>query len=653
MASELAAAYIALVPSFKGGAAAIQEELGPAAEKAGTTGGQKAGEGFKGSFSSFFKGAGAATAIFGGIDFVKNAFGQALDAAALPAQLQQEFGLTKEIAASAAKTAGTLYAQGWGESLNAIGDAVAAVERELNNLGTGEDTARVTTQAQAIADTFGQEVGPAITAASQMVKTGLADSMEQAFDIMTRGFQEGANSGDDFIDTIIEYSGQFEKLGLDGTTAMGLINQALAAGARNSDFVADAIKEFSIRAVDGSKTTSDAFKAIGLNADVMGEKFSQGGDVAAKAFQQTLDALGNMENPLQQSQAAVGLFGTKAEDLGAALFAMNPAAAAARAGLESVGGAAQGLTEQVGGTTQASLEALGRTFQTALGNTLAAIVPLVQAFLGFLAPILPILGPMTISLGALALAVWAVNAAMNANPFVLIGTLIVGLIATVLLLWNKFEGFREAVRAVWGAIQAVTAATIATLTSIFNSFVGFFAGIPGRLAAIGNGIWNFIVTSVHWAKDQIMSAWNAVMGFFAGIPGKIGTFFRDVGNSIFAPFRAAFNGIANAWNNTVGRLNFSIPSWVPLIGGKSFGFPKIPTFAEGGIATQATLGIFGEAGAEAVMPLDKLDSMLSSSGSGNVRVVIDGSRLPRALEEWLRRSVRVEGGGSVQRTFGR
>ncbi|WP_435829141.1 hypothetical protein [Saccharopolyspora shandongensis] len=62
---------------------------------------------------------------------------------------------------------------------------------------------------------------------------------------------------------------QFQKFGLDAQTATRLLVQGMQAGSRNSDLVADAIKEFSIRAVDGSATTAEGFEAIGLSAETM------------------------------------------------------------------------------------------------------------------------------------------------------------------------------------------------------------------------------------------------------------------------------------------------------------------------------------------------------------------------------------------------
>lgn len=78
----------------------------------------------------------------------------------------------------------------------------------------------------------------------------------------------------------------------------------------------DAIKEFSIRAIDGSKTTEAGFSAMGKNADEMAERFAAGGERAREAFFETIQALGEMEDAVAQDAAGVALFGTMWEDLG-------------------------------------------------------------------------------------------------------------------------------------------------------------------------------------------------------------------------------------------------------------------------------------------------------------------------------------------------
>lgn len=87
-----------------------------------------------------------------------------------------------------------------------------------------------------------------------------------------------------------------------------ILSAGSAEGAFNLDKVGDAIKEFSIRAIDGSKTTADGFSQLGFNADDLAAKFAQGGDSAKDTFEDVITALSNMKDPLKQSQIGVELF---------------------------------------------------------------------------------------------------------------------------------------------------------------------------------------------------------------------------------------------------------------------------------------------------------------------------------------------------------
>lgn len=103
-------------------------------------------------------------------------------------------------------------------------------------------------------------------------------------------------------------------------------------------------------------------------------------------------------------------------------------------------------------------------------------------------------------------------------------------------------------------------------------------------------------------------------------------------------FKTVFNAIAALWNGTVGKLSFSIPSWVPGIGGKGFDVPNIPMLAEGGIATRATLAIIGESGPEAVVPLSKGGMGMG----GNVTINVNGGD-PQQVVNALRRYMQLNG----------
>src|SRR5690606_7241857 len=128
----------------------------------------------------------------------------------------------------------------------------------------------------------GAHVQKVTAAVSQMLRTGMAQSAEEAFDIVVKATQNGINKSEDLIDTINEYSTHFRSLGLTGEQALGLIQQALQAGARDSDYAADAIKEFQINAVVGSDDVVKALKEMGLSADELVKKIAEGGPGAAR-----------------------------------------------------------------------------------------------------------------------------------------------------------------------------------------------------------------------------------------------------------------------------------------------------------------------------------------------------------------------------------
>jgi hypothetical protein len=98
-------------------------------------------------------------------------------------------------------------------------------------------------------------------------------------------------------------------------------------------------------------------------------------------------------------------------------------------------------------------------------------------------------------------------------------------------------------------------------------------------------------------------------------------------------FKTVFNSIASLWNSTIGKLSFTVPSWVPGIGGKGFDVPNIPMLAEGGIVTSATLAMIGEKGPEAVIPLDRMGQM--GGGGTTVNINVNGGD-PQSVVDALR-----------------
>lgn len=326
-----------------------------------------------------------AAAALGGVAVAWAGMNAALNSQASEGMLMAKLGISPKEAKAAAKVAGGVYAEGWGESLDEVTGATATVKRALGGVGGNGAVKKVTKQALALSKTFGLDVVESMKAAQTMVKTGLSPSVQEAYKLIASGAQKGLNANGDLLETMNEYGTQFEKLGLTGKTAMGLISQGMKAGARDTDYVADAIKEFSIRAIDGSKLTQESFQAIGLDAGKMAQQIAKGGPAAQKGLGTVLDKLRKVEDPARRSQIAVGLFGTKAEDLGKALYALDPSTAAK--GLGDVGKSMKSVME---GTkkTISPIKQMKRAFETGLGIIAELALPAVNGLKKIAPPII-------------------------------------------------------------------------------------------------------------------------------------------------------------------------------------------------------------------------------------------------------------------------
>lgn len=281
--------------------------------------------------------------------------------------VQAQLGLDAASMEKLSGVAAKAYADNFGETVqDNLSTAKTALQTGLLPDAGDPGAQHVIEQLTAVSQILGEEIPATARSAGQLIKTGLADNADQAFDLIVKGQQAGLNISGDWLDTLNEYGTQFRKLGLDGPEAVGLISQALKGGARDSDVAADAIKEFSIRAVDGSKTTMQAYRDLGFSAKDMSERFAQGGPVAREAFGQILAAIGSIKDPLKQSQIAVSLFGTQAEDLGGAFNEMDLSNAVTQLG--NVDGAAQDAANTMNDNVANSFEEARRSIEVSLDN---------------------------------------------------------------------------------------------------------------------------------------------------------------------------------------------------------------------------------------------------------------------------------------------
>lgn len=277
----------------------------------------------------------------------------------------------------------------------------------------------------------------------------------------------------------------------------------------------------------------------------------------------------------------------------------------------------------------------------------AAVLPLVEKMLPALQTFAKwaqenpkLVTVLAAAMGILAASIVAVNIAMALNPYVAVAAAVIALAAGLAYLYAKFEDLRPLI--------------LGLVTGPFGLIIAAFVYLKRVSDDVMNFVINIFKTAFNWAKDNwplllailtgpfglaiafVVKFKDDIMNMFGLIYNGIKATMGFVADVITAPFKAAFRAVAGLWNNTVGKLSFKTPDWIPVIGGKGFDVPDIPMLAQGGIVTGPTLAMIGEAGPEAVIPLSKMGGMGSGS---NITVNVTSANpddVVAALQRWVR-----------------
>lgn len=400
--TEVGIAYVRLLPSMDGFAAEVRRELGDALTRPAREAGEDAGraiargiedgvadadvDGITSGIGDKLK-LGLATAGLAGGALLMEGLSSALDLGATTDKLAAQLGQGNLWAESAGEIAGQLYKEGFGESVAETGDAVKRIiQAGLSPELTDEALEGITRKFLTFTDVLDQDMDMTVQSVQSMFNSGIVGSAEEALDVLTATIQAGGDKAGDLAETFQEYSTSFREAGLSAADAAGLMVQGLNAGARDADKVADALKEWGIRAKDGSDTTRQAFTDLGLDAETAMLSVAAGGDSAALALQYTLEALREMEDPVARNAAAVALFGTQAEDLGDALFALDLETAADNLGTFA------GSTDELGSAydnAASKIEAFKRGALMALTEFVGnEVIPRLESLAEVVGPIL-------------------------------------------------------------------------------------------------------------------------------------------------------------------------------------------------------------------------------------------------------------------------
>jgi hypothetical protein len=213
----------------------------------------------------------------------------------------------------------------------------------------------------------------------------------------------------------------------------------------------------------------------------------------------------------------------------------------------------------------------------------------------------------------------------------------------IVILGGVIAGLAVAVLAANAAMKVYQATLIVVKAAQFALNLVMSANPIGLVViAIGALVAAFVIA---YKKSETFR--NGVKALFEGVKeGVTGTvdFIKGLLDGVLGFYKSLFNGIATLWNNSVGKLSFSVPDWVPGFGGKGFSVPKIPLLAEGGIVTDPTLAMIGERGPEAVIPLNRAN--MGGNITVNVYSTLADASLPdklvNALRQYNRRSGAID-----------
>lgn len=416
--------------------------------------------------------------------------------------------------------------------------------------GLGGDLQNVSRDAVILRDTFGIDIVESTRAAKVMMEQ-FGITGEQAYTLIAQLAQKGANKNGDLADTINEYSVLFSQAGFSAEQMGSLYAIGTEKGIWSIDKMGDAIKEFNIRVKDGSKTTTEAFEAVGLDTDIMSHKFAKGGKSSQDAFKETIKALKAVEDPVKRNIAGVGFFGTMWEDLGEkAIFAMAETDNALNMNANTL----DDISKNKLNNASAAFAQLGRTIEVQFIAPLAEkATPIIQGINEALSGIDP-----SVLVAAIA-GVGSAIAAFSAASF------IAGL----------------------GGIGAAASAVAVAIGGISLPILGISLLIGGLIALGTYLIYNWDTVSASATEFS-----NSVISNFTALKDGVTNNINELVNSVL-----------EKWEQLRAFLSSPIQGTVSIVK-NLIGTDEPDGFATGGLIAKPTLAYFAEDGPEMAIPIN-------------------------------------------------
>lgn len=550
--------------------------------------------------------------------------------------------------------------------LGPVTEGMIAVATEINGLITG--LASVATSAEGVtfvSQSF--EIMAGIIAQVQEPLAALLSSLLSVGVAVNDAFGENAGAG---LASLIDNFAKFLDQAAASGAAVQWVTDALEVFQAIGDILSPLVGILGSIGEAAATTGEGILGVFGQVLQTFNEFLAsaQGQDVLIGIFESLntvgsafATVLGNIAPALPPIIDGIGsilavvapLLGPLSELVGSVLTALAPVLSAVAAVLSPLIGPLTTIVELLGGILVEAISAvmplielladlLGGALGVALevvGAVLEAVAPIFTVLFEALAPLIEALSPLFEILGLIAELVGAVLGPIIEGlgavllwlvenviipvlvPILenLIETLAIGLGEAIKGLQQNFQLLGIGIEIIWNFIRDTIVARATEMQQGWQNLVNLFkvgwAVLNSQVfTPIKNGI-NVVRDVVKSALSGITSGWNTFISFIKGIPGKISGALSNMFAPLASGFRSAINSVIRGWNN----LSFSIPSvdipGIGRVGGGTINTPNLSYLAQGGLLTGPTLNVAGEAGTEAVLPLEntRVMNMIASA----------------------------------------
>lgn len=506
-------------------------------------------------------------------------------------QLSASTGATGDELDALGESVKNIYAQNLGEDFNDVAEGLAATQKASDL--AGEALEQATAAGFVLRDTFDYDISESARAASALMKN-FNISAEEAYGLIATGAQNGADKNGDLLDTLNEYSAQFAALGLSADQFMGSLVEGADAGLFSIDKVADAVKEFNIRAKDGSDSSAEAFKGLGLNSDKMFAAFAAGGETAQAAFFDTVEALNKLEDPLKRNEIGVALFGSQFEDLEAGILpVLGDIETAAYDGAAAL----QQINDVKYNDLGSAFEAVKRSAEVALlpmasmiANTLTSLAPILTDTFEKISPVItdtlnacmPFVQDFLVGMGDTLKKVMPMVTELAAGILPLLAQLVGSFLPPLLdLAQQLLPPLMQIVQAILPPIASILATVLPMLTQIISTVLPVLANLIAALLPPLMQLIEALLPPVVSLLNAIMPLLSPLLAILEPIASVLGTIVGWIskivsfGSGVISKIAGLFGGGGGGSANVSGYATGGFTSG-PSIAGED---PRYPTEA--------------------------------------------------------------------------